>query len=127
MSGGLRTSVKAYIIANRVTLAVDTNTVHHEKNEAINTKLQSFSLKTFRFNELKTATTNFRPDSILGQDGLGCVYKGWINETSFTAAEPGTGIAIVIKRFSQLRTLQSHKDWSVSMTSILHAQMHILH
>ncbi|XP_004307509.1 PREDICTED: protein kinase APK1B, chloroplastic-like [Fragaria vesca subsp. vesca] len=179
-SGGLRTSVKGYLIAQRVTVAPEINTVH-DSIYAVNNStaaesvdhppdplsvsdtsasyglnicdgnipclpmlssaakgmasygariksessphivpssprteveiLQSFHLRSFHFNELKTATTNFCPDSIMAQGGLASVYKGWIDAHLFGAAKPGTGIAVLIKRFSQQRTLQRHKDW----------------
>lgn len=72
--------------------------------------LQSSNLKSFTFNNLKTATRNFRPDSVLGEGGFGCVFKGWIDENSFTAAKPGTGIVIAVKRLNQ-EGLQGHKEW----------------
>ncbi|PRQ59176.1 putative transferase, protein kinase RLK-Pelle-RLCK-VIIa-2 family [Rosa chinensis] len=200
-SGGLRTSVKGYLIAQRVTVAQEINTVHDDETSinvtsnstaadsvdhppplsvpetsasyglsicdgnipcfpmwssaaksmasyGAGTKsnslphnvpsspqseveipqtevvtLQSFHLRSFHFNELKTATTNFcRPDSIMAQGGLGSVYKGWIYEHSFTAGEPGTSIAVVIKRFSQQRTLQSQKDWLTEANFLGHLE-----
>ena len=36
--------------------------------------LSSPNLKPFTFNELKNATRNFRPDSLLGEGGFGYVY-----------------------------------------------------
>ncbi|XP_030930150.1 receptor-like cytoplasmic kinase 176 [Quercus lobata] len=72
--------------------------------------LQSSNLKSFTFNNLKTATRNFRPDSVLGEGGFGSVFKGWIDENSFTAAKPGTGIVIAVKRLNQ-EGLQGHKEW----------------
>ncbi|GAB4858875.1 hypothetical protein Ancab_010352 [Ancistrocladus abbreviatus] len=52
--------------------------------------LQSTNLKCFSFNELKTATRNFRPDSVVGEGGFGAVFKGWIDEHSLAPARPGT-------------------------------------
>ncbi|KAG6763685.1 hypothetical protein POTOM_031120 [Populus tomentosa] len=72
--------------------------------------LQSSNLKSFSFNELKAATRNFRPDSVLGEGGFGCVFKGWIDEHSLTAAKPGTGIVIAVKRLNQ-ESLQGHQEW----------------
>uniref|UniRef100_U5G7I3 non-specific serine/threonine protein kinase n=1 Tax=Populus trichocarpa TaxID=3694 RepID=U5G7I3_POPTR len=72
--------------------------------------LQSSNLKSFSFNELKAATRNFRPDSVLGEGGFGCVFKGWIDEHSLTAAKPGTGIVIAVKRLSQ-ESFQGHQEW----------------
>jgi len=39
-------------------------------------------LLQFTFQELKSATLNFRPDSILGEGGFGYVFKGWIEPNS---------------------------------------------
>ncbi|GLT93076.1 hypothetical protein SLE2022_108820 [Rubroshorea leprosula] len=72
--------------------------------------LQSSNLKSFSFNELKTATRNFRPDSVLGEGGFGCVFKGWIDEHSFAPAKPGTGMVIAVKRLSK-EGFQGHQEW----------------
>ncbi|XVF75335.1 hypothetical protein PTKIN_Ptkin13bG0179700 [Pterospermum kingtungense] len=72
--------------------------------------LQSSNLKSFNFSELRTATRNFRPDSVLGEGGFGCVFKGWIDENSLTAAKPGTGMVIAVKRLNQ-EGLQGHQEW----------------
>ena len=37
------------------------------------------NLRRFTFEELKTATRNFRRDTVLG-DGFGRVFKGWVDE-----------------------------------------------
>lgn len=80
--------------------------------------LQSSNLRSFSFNELKTATRNFRPDSVLGEGGFGCVFKGWIDERLFTAAKPGTGMVIAVKRLNQ-EGFQGHHEWLVSLISTL--------
>ncbi|CAK9147699.1 unnamed protein product [Ilex paraguariensis] len=72
--------------------------------------LESSNLKSFGFNELKVATRNFRPDSVLGEGGFGCVFKGWIDEHTFKAARPGIGMVIAVKRLKQ-EALQGHKEW----------------
>ncbi|MBA0666098.1 hypothetical protein Goklo_002549, partial [Gossypium klotzschianum] len=72
--------------------------------------LQSSNLKSFNFSELRTATRNFRPDSVLGEGGFGCVFKGWIDEISLTAAKPGTGLVIAVKRLNQ-EGFQGHQEW----------------
>ncbi|CAH1430615.1 unnamed protein product [Lactuca virosa] len=72
--------------------------------------LQSGNLKPFSFNVLKLATRNFRPDSVLGEGGFGSVFKGWIDEQSLTAAKPGTGTVIAVKRLNQ-EGLQGHQEW----------------
>ncbi|KAH9622118.1 hypothetical protein KSS87_013096 [Heliosperma pusillum] len=72
--------------------------------------LQSSNLKNFSFNELKTATRNFRPDSVLGEGGFGAVFKGWIDEHSLTPTRPGTGMVIAVKRLNQ-EGPQGHREW----------------
>lgn len=72
--------------------------------------LQSANLKSFCLSDLKTATRNFRPDSVLGEGGFGSVFKGWIDENSFAATKPGTGIVIAVKRLNQ-ESFQGHREW----------------
>ncbi|KAH9328789.1 hypothetical protein KI387_000897, partial [Taxus chinensis] len=72
--------------------------------------LPSANLKAFTFNDLKSATRNFRPDSVLGEGGFGCVFKGWVDEQGFTASKPGSGIVIAVKKLNQ-ESLQGHKEW----------------
>ncbi|KAG6426298.1 hypothetical protein SASPL_110520 [Salvia splendens] len=60
--------------------------------------LSSPHVKAFLFNELKNATRNFRPDSLLGEGGFGYVFKGWIDEHTLTAARPGSGLVIAVKK-----------------------------
>ncbi|KAI8573874.1 hypothetical protein RHMOL_Rhmol01G0309300 [Rhododendron molle] len=72
--------------------------------------LQSANLKSFAFSDLKMATRNFRPDSVLGEGGFGSVFKGWIDEGSYTAAKPGTGVVVAVKRLNQ-DGFQGHREW----------------
>jgi len=76
--------------------------------------LSSPNLKPFTFNELKNATRNFRPDSLLGEGGFGYVYKGWIDEHTFTASKPGSGMVVAVKRLKP-EGFQGHKEWLVSV------------
>ncbi|KAK2973402.1 hypothetical protein RJ640_011636, partial [Escallonia rubra] len=75
--------------------------------------LQSYNLKRFGFNEVRVATKNFRPDSLLRESGFGCVFKGWIDKNTSTAAKPGTGMVIVVKRLRQ-KGYQGHEEWLMS-------------
>lgn len=80
--------------------------------------LQSSKLKSYTLAELKSATRNFRPDSVLGEGGFGSVFKGWIDENSLAAAKPGTGIVIAVKRLN-LESFQGHREWLVSLIYLL--------
>lgn len=75
--------------------------------------LQSSNLKSFTLSDLKAATRNFRPDSVIGEGGFGSVFKGWIDEHTFAASRPGSGIVIAVKRLNQ-EGWQGHKEWLVS-------------
>ncbi|GLT44729.1 hypothetical protein SLA2020_186110 [Shorea laevis] len=70
----------------------------------------SSNLKSFNFNDLKNATKNFRTDSLLGEGGFGCVFKGWIDENTLAPTKPGTGIVVAIKKLKG-ESLQGHKEW----------------
>lgn len=78
--------------------------------------LQSSNLKIFSFSDLKAATRNFRPDSILGEGGFGSVFKGWIDKNSYAASKPGAGMMIAVKRLRQDGG-QGHKEWLVCASS----------
>ena len=75
------------------------------------------TLLEFTFQELKSATVNFRPDSILGEGGFGYVFKGWIEPNSTAPAKPGTGLTVAVKSLKE-NALQGHREWVVS---IVHA------
>ena len=72
----------------------------------------------FKFQELKSATGNFRPDNILGEGGFGYVFKGWIEENSTAPAKPGTGITVAVKRLKQ-DGLQGHREWMFSRLNLV--------
>uniref|UniRef100_A0A1J3HK14 non-specific serine/threonine protein kinase n=1 Tax=Noccaea caerulescens TaxID=107243 RepID=A0A1J3HK14_NOCCA len=72
--------------------------------------LQNANLKNFSLSELKSSTRNFRPDSVVGEGGFGCVFKGWIDATSLAPSKPGTGTVIAVKRLN-LEGLQGHREW----------------
>ncbi|KAG2261606.1 hypothetical protein Bca4012_013682 [Brassica carinata] len=72
--------------------------------------LSSPNLKAFTFHELKSATRNFRPDSLLGEGGFGYVFKGWLDRTTLTASKPGSGIVVAVKKL-KTEGFQGHKEW----------------
>lgn len=58
----------------------------------------SFNLKMFSLAELKTATADFGPKTLLGEGGFGWVFKGWVDENSFAPCDLGVGIAVAVKK-----------------------------
>ncbi|KAK3025362.1 hypothetical protein RJ639_044902 [Escallonia herrerae] len=72
--------------------------------------LSSPHVKPFSFTELKNATRNFRSDSLLGEGGFGYVFKGWIDECTLTAAKPGSGMVVAVKKLKR-EAFQGHKEW----------------
>lgn len=76
-------------------------------------------LRKFNFNELKSATRNFRPESLLGEGGFGCVFKGWINENGTAPVKPGTGLTVAVKTLNH-DGLQGHKEWLVCPNYFFH-------
>lgn len=69
-------------------------------------------LRKFAFSDLKCATRNFRPESLLGEGGFGCVFKGWIEENGTAPVKPGTGLTVAVKTLNH-DGLQGHKEWVV--------------
>ncbi|WOL03787.1 hypothetical protein Cni_G12507 [Canna indica] len=72
--------------------------------------LSSTNLKAFTFNDLKNATRNFRPDSLIGEGGFGFVYKGLIGEKTFAPSRSGSGMVVAVKKLKP-EGFQGHKEW----------------
>lgn len=70
----------------------------------------SSNLQRFSFDELKYVTKNFRSESVIGQGGFGCVYKGWINNTTDGTSRPK--IPVAVKKLKH-GGLQGHREWLV--------------
>ncbi|XP_073313664.1 probable serine/threonine-protein kinase PBL3 isoform X2 [Primulina huaijiensis] len=81
----------------------------------------SGNLRSFTFNDLKNATRNFRFDSLLGEGGFGFVFKGWIDEQTFTPCKPGTGMVVAVKKLKS-ESYQGHREWLTELNylSLLH-------
>ncbi|XP_076926775.1 putative serine/threonine-protein kinase PBL3 [Bidens hawaiensis] len=79
------------------------------------------NVKPFSFMELKNATRNFRPDSLLGEGGFGYVFKGWIDEVTYLPAKPGSGMVIAVKKLKP-EGFQGHKEWLTEVTYL--GQLH---
>ncbi|KAF0934985.1 hypothetical protein E2562_029512 [Oryza meyeriana var. granulata] len=72
--------------------------------------LEAPNLRTFTFIELRTATKNFRPDSVLGEGGFGRVYKGWVDEKTMNPVKGGTGMVVAVKKLNP-ESMQGYEEW----------------
>lgn len=75
--------------------------------------LESVSVKAFTFNELKVATQNFRPDTLLGEGVLWSTFKGWVDMNTHAPTKPGTGMPVAVKKLNQ-EDYMDHREWLVS-------------
>ncbi|KAK9707289.1 hypothetical protein RND81_07G187000 [Saponaria officinalis] len=113
-----------------VTAAVSSTTTSNAESSTSTSKLEeelkvSSRLRKFGFNDLKLATRNFRPESLLGEGGFGCVFKGWIEENGTAPVKPGTGLTVAVKTLNH-DGLQGHKEWLAEVNylgDLVHANL----
>ncbi|KAI4314647.1 hypothetical protein L6164_027535 [Bauhinia variegata] len=72
--------------------------------------LETPNLKVFSFGDLRTASKNFKPDTLLGEGGFGKVYKGWLDEKTLTPARAGSGMVVAIKKLNP-ESMQGFQEW----------------
>lgn len=102
-----RDQTAAQIVPSTTTSNAESNSSTSKLEEEL--KVAS-RLRKFSFNDLKWATRNFRPESLLGEGGFGCVFKGWIEENGTAPVKPGTGLTVAVKTLNH-DGLQGHKEW----------------
>jgi len=78
--------------------------------------LESPSLKIYTFAELKSATKNFRPETVLGEGGFGKVYKGWVDEKTLNPSKASIGIMVAVKKLNP-ESVQGMEQWQVQKLS----------
>ncbi|KAI4382168.1 hypothetical protein MLD38_008166 [Melastoma candidum] len=81
----------------------------------------SNNLKSYTLSDLKSATKNFRSDSMIGEGGFGYVFKGWIDKNTLAPARPGSGMVVAIKRLKK-ESFQGHKEWLAEVNHL--GQLH---
>lgn len=74
--------------------------------------LESPALRVYSFQDLTTATRNFRSDSMLGQGGFGKVYRGWIDTKTLAPSKAGSGMIAAVKRLNS-ESVQGFAEWRV--------------
>ncbi|XP_076949230.1 putative serine/threonine-protein kinase PIX13 [Bidens hawaiensis] len=72
------------------------------------------NLKCFTYSDLRSATKNFRPDTMLGEGGFGRVFKGWVDSETYAPSKPGMGIAVAVKK-SNTDSAQGLKEWQAEV------------
>ncbi|XP_043712578.1 probable serine/threonine-protein kinase PIX13 [Telopea speciosissima] len=68
------------------------------------------NLKIFNYAELKLATRNFKPDMLLGEGGFGKVFKGWLDEKTFSSSKIGSGMTVAVKKLNP-ESMQGLEEW----------------
>ncbi|KAI3921974.1 hypothetical protein MKX01_005663 [Papaver californicum] len=68
------------------------------------------SLKVFTFAELKAATRNFKPDTVLGEGGFGKVFKGYLDEKTHAPSKIGSGMIVAVKKLNS-ESMQGFEEW----------------
>ncbi|KAH7669389.1 Non-specific serine/threonine protein kinase protein [Dioscorea alata] len=68
------------------------------------------NLRIFTFAELRSATRNFKPDSVLGEGGFGTVFKGWLDEKTLAPAKSGAGMVVAVKKLNP-ESMQGFEEW----------------
>ncbi|KAL3514869.1 hypothetical protein ACH5RR_027586 [Cinchona calisaya] len=77
-------------------------------------KIITPNLKMFTYAELRSATRNFRPDTVLGEGGFGRVFKGWVDEKTYAPARVGAGIPVAVKK-SNPDSEQGLSEWQAEV------------
>ncbi|GLT58823.1 hypothetical protein SLA2020_316860 [Shorea laevis] len=77
-------------------------------------KIVTPNLKLFTLSELKAATGNFKPATVLGEGGFGRVFKGWVDEKTYAPSKVGVGMAVAVKK-SNPDSLQGLKEWQAEI------------
>ncbi|XP_057806415.1 probable serine/threonine-protein kinase PBL18 isoform X2 [Salvia miltiorrhiza] len=72
--------------------------------------LSAPNLKSFSLDQLSRATSDFCEDSLLGEGGFGCVFKGWLDEKTLNATNPSSGLPVAIKKLIH-SGFQGHNEW----------------
>ncbi|KAI3424020.1 Protein kinase domain-containing protein [Psidium guajava] len=72
------------------------------------------NLKMFTFAELRSATRNFQPGTVIGEGGFGRVFKGWVDEGTYKPSRAGVGIPVAVKKSSP-DSPQGLREWQAEV------------
>ncbi|PKA60816.1 putative serine/threonine-protein kinase Cx32, chloroplastic [Apostasia shenzhenica] len=68
------------------------------------------NLRVYTFSELRSATKNFKPETVLGEGGFGKVFKGWVDEKTLNPAKSGIGMVVAVKKL-KYESMQGLEEW----------------
>ncbi|GER49716.1 protein kinase superfamily protein [Striga asiatica] len=77
-------------------------------------KIVTPNLKMFTLAELRSATRNFRPDTVLGEGGFGRVFKGYVDGKTLAPSKVGVGVPVAVKK-SDPDSQQGLKEWQAEV------------
>lgn len=87
---------------------------YHQEEREEGRILETPDLRIFTFAELRAATRNFRPDTVLGEGGFGRVYKGWVDEKTMNPTRSGIGMVVAVKKLNP-ESVQGVQEWQVRL------------
>ncbi|XP_066345670.1 probable serine/threonine-protein kinase PIX13 isoform X1 [Miscanthus floridulus] len=90
--------------------AADTYPEEEEEEAKEGRILETPDLRIFTFAELRAATRNFKPDTVLGEGGFGRVYKGWVDEKTMNPTRSGIGMVVAVKKLNP-ESVQGLQEW----------------
>ncbi|GAB2210312.1 hypothetical protein Droror1_Dr00015576 [Drosera rotundifolia] len=85
-------------------------------------KIVTPNLKIYTFAELKAATRNFKPDTLLGEGGFGRVFKGWIDPDTLAPCKVAAGIPVAVMKCSP-DSVQGVKEWNTEVNLLGHPNL----
>ncbi|XP_031400575.1 probable serine/threonine-protein kinase PIX13 isoform X1 [Punica granatum] len=77
-------------------------------------RILTLKLKNSAFSELESATSNFRPDVLLGEGGFWKVYTGWVDEKTLAPSRWGSGILVAVKKLNP-ESIEGFNEWQAEM------------
>ncbi|PWZ22706.1 putative serine/threonine-protein kinase PIX13 [Zea mays] len=115
MSASRRTSSSATTgklstLSSASTFMPSTVSGDDDDDDPVGQILESPNLKIYTFAELKSATRNFRPETVLGEGGFGKVYKGWVDEKTMNPSKASTGVMVAVKKLNP-ESVQGMEQW----------------
>ncbi|PKI63101.1 hypothetical protein CRG98_016503 [Punica granatum] len=81
-------------------------------------RILTLKLKNSAFSELESATSNFRPDVLLGEGGFWKVYTGWVDEKTLAPSRWGSGILVAVKKLNP-ESIEGFNEWQMKVFDLV--------